>query len=123
MCNRGFPHNDWVNKNDFRIFLSDDNANLANHITGNSDSFEISYDCITCEEYSDPNVILDNLRKKNFGRLTIGHLNINSLRDKFEASKSLIQGKVDIFVVSKTKLDESFPQSQFAIDGLLSHFD
>ena len=114
MCNRGFPHDDWVNKNDYTIFVSNGNANLANHIRGNSDSFEksydnitceedgdpsvtgnsesfvISHDSITCEECGDPNVILDNLRKNNFGRLTIGHLNINSLQNKFEALKSLL---------------------------------
>ena len=133
MCNRGFPHNDWGKKNDYTITgnlesfeISHDNITSEEYgessVTGNSESFVISHDSITCEELGDPSVILDNLRKKNFGRLTIGHLNINSLRNKFDALKSLIQGKVDIFVVSETKLDESFPQSQFAIDGFSTPF-
>ena len=33
-----------------------------------------------------------------------------------------MQGKVDIFVVSETKLDESFPRSQFTIDGFSTPF-
>ena len=52
----------------------------------------------------------------------IGHLNMNSFRNKFEALKSLIQGKVDIFVISETKLDESFPRSQFTINGFSTPF-
>ena len=51
----------------------------------------------------------------------IGHLNINSLRNKFEVFKSLIQGNIDIFV-SETKLDVSFPRSQFTIDGFSTPF-
>ena len=38
----------------------------------------------------DPNKILTELRKNNFGRVIIGHLNINSLQNKCEALKSLI---------------------------------
>ena len=36
--------------------------------------------------------------------------------------KSMIQGKVDIFVVSETKIDESFPTCQFKIDGFSTPF-
>ena len=64
-------------------------------------------------DIGNPNIILSELRKNNVGGLIIGHLNINSLRNKFEALKFLIQGKVDIFVVSETKIDESFPINQF----------
>ena len=66
--------------------------------------------------------ILDELRKKNLGRIIIGHLNINSLRNKFDELKSIIHGKVDVFVVSETKIDESFPTCQFKIDGFSTPF-
>ena len=116
MCNQGYPRYNSGEMNDSTISRSNDNANLTTH-KGNSESSDILYDNITGKENSDPNGKLDNLRKNNHGRLIIGHLNINSLRNKFEALKSLIQGKVDIFVVSETKLDESFPRGQFAIEG------
>ena len=103
--------------NDYTISRSNDNANLTTHI-GNSESSDILSENITCEENSDPNGKFDNLQKNNLGRLIIGRLNKNSLRNKFEDLKSLIQGKVDIFVVSETKLDESFPRGQFAIEGI-----
>ena len=36
------------------------------------------------------------------------HLNINSLRNKFESIKPIISPNFDMFLVSETKLDESF---------------
>ena len=72
--------------------------------------------------YSDPNLVLRDLRKKNADRLIIGHLNINSIRNKFEALKFLIKGKVDILIVSETKIDDSFPSSQFSIEGFSTPF-
>ena len=60
-------------------------------------------------EGKDPLLILNELRNKNPGRIIIGHLNINSLRNEFDAMKSMIHGKVDVFVVSETKIDEFFP--------------
>ena len=46
----------------------------------------------------------------------MAHLNINSIRNKTEDLKTLIAKNVDIFAVSETKLDESFPTSQFLIE-------
>ena len=70
----------------------------------------------------DPNVILSNIRKHNLNRLAIGHLNINFVAEKFEAMKSLIKEKLDIFVLTETKIDESFPSNQFLIDGFSPPF-
>ena len=47
----------------------------------------------------------------------LGYLNINSIRNKFENLKSLIENKIDIFTVAETKIDNSFPTCQFLIDG------
>ena len=61
----------------------------------------------------DPNKILNELNKKNIGRLIFGQLNINSLRNKFEALKPMVQNKVDVPLIWEIKLDESFPSNQF----------
>ena len=61
--------------------------------------------------------ILKDLRCKNLNRILIGHLNINSLRNKFEILMSWIAVNLDILMISETKLDESFPVSQFLIPG------
>ena len=61
--------------------------------------------------------ILKDLRCKNLNRILIGHLNINSLRNKFEILVSSIAVNLDTLMISETKLDESFPVSQFLIPG------
>ena len=60
---------------------------------------------------------LKTFRFKNPKNLIMGHLNINSLRNKFESIKPIISPNLDIFLVSETKLDESFPNNQFSISG------
>ena len=57
------------------------------------------------------------LRLKNFNKLITAHLNINSLRNKFEFLISLIKDNIDILMISETKLDQSFPTNQFMING------
>ena len=55
-------------------------------------------------------------------RLIIAHININGIERKFQSLVALIKNKVDIIIVSETKIDSSFPQSQFAIDGYSNPF-
>ena len=43
--------------------------------------------------------------------------NLNSLRNKFECLKYVIGENMDIFLVSEIKLNESFPDAQFFIQG------
>ena len=47
----------------------------------------------------------------------MGHLNVISLRNKFTAVEELIKGKIDIGLISETKIDESLPNQQFKIKG------
>ena len=64
-----------------------------------------------------PYNILKGVRVANINRLIIGQLNINSLRNKFEALKETIKGNLDILIITETKLDDSFPINQFIING------
>ena len=66
-----------------------------------------------------PKNVLQTLQQKNADRIIIGHLDINSIRNKMELLCDLIQGQVDIFLVSETKLDKSFPPAQFKREGFL----
>ena len=61
--------------------------------------------------------ILRHLKLKNLNRLAIGHLNINSYRKKFDSLKPLVKNSLNFFMKYKTKLDETFPESQFLMDG------
>ena len=47
----------------------------------------------------------------------MGHLNMHSLRNKCGSIKPIISPNFDIFLVSETKLDESFSNNQFSISG------
>ena len=49
---------------------------------------------------------LENIRNTNPGKLVLGQLNINSIRNKLDDLSDLIVDKVDIFLVSETKIDE-----------------
>ena len=66
--------------------------------------------------------VLDRVRLNNANRSTIGHLKINSLRNKFEMLRESVQDKLDTLLVSETKVDPSFPSSQFPIEGFSSPF-
>ena len=72
--------------------------------------------------FSDSKKTLKNIRISNINKLTFGHLNINSLRNKFDLLCEQIKGSIDIFMISETKLDDSFPQGQFLIEGFHSPF-
>ena len=51
------------------------------------------------------------------GLSIIGHLNINSIRNKFEMLSMSVAQYVDILVLSESKLDSTFPSIQFLING------
>ena len=65
---------------------------------------------------------IKNLRLSNVNGVVIGNLNINSLSNKFNQLKELVLKHVDILVLTETKLDDSFPNSQFSIDGFSEPF-
>ena len=50
-------------------------------------------------------------------KLILGHPNINSIRNKIDRLKFVIDNKTDIFLMSETKLDDLFPAVQFLIEG------
>ena len=54
--------------------------------------------------------------------MVFGHLNINSLRTKFDFLCEQIEGSVDVFMISESKLDGRFPHGQFLIDGFHTPF-
>ena len=59
-----------------------------------------------------------NVIKNVLKALWIGYLNINSLRNKIIDLKEIIKYlELDYFVISETKIDESFASQQFAMDN------
>ena len=71
---------------------------------------------------SDAKKSLKNIRISDINKLIFGRLNVNSLRNKLDILSKQIKGSIDIFMVSETKLDDSFPEGQFLIKGFHSPF-
>ena len=67
--------------------------------------------------FTSPKEKLNNLRLKNPNRLICAHLNINSIRNKFELLSNIVKNNIDILMISERKLDSSFPNGQFQIHG------
>ena len=68
------------------------------------------------------NSVLRHLRLNHPQQIIIGHLNINSIRNKFDLMKTMLTRDIDILMITETKLDDSFPVSQFEIDGFSTPF-
>ena len=60
---------------------------------------------------------INDLRNQNPFRVITGHININSIRNKFEPLVSFINNNLDIHMISETKTDHTFPDSQFLLEG------
>ena len=90
---------------------ADTDPNEFNNTTSSnsdSDSYSDSY-FLGDSDYSDSAYdTLHNLRIKNVDKIIIGHININSIRNKFTLHADLITRKVNILLISETKIDSSF---------------
>ena len=60
---------------------------------------------------------IKELRIGNANKMIIGHLNINSIRNKFEQLKETVLKYIDILVVTERKLDKTPLDSLFLVDG------
>ena len=61
-------------------------------------------------------------RKDNPKNSISGHLNINSIRKILEAVECILNdGLIDIFALSESKIDESFPSAQFFVNDFTLH--
>ena len=61
---------------------------------------------------------LIDLRVNNPFNPIVGYLNINSLRNKIDDLREVCKKvQIDILCIDETKLDDSFPDSQFKING------
>ena len=69
------------------------------------------------EHHRDTIADLKTLRLKYPSNVTIGHLSINSIKNKFELLSLLIGSKIDISLISETKIERTFPTSQFLMSG------
>ena len=82
--------------------------------TGNAATISIETQIVTEQN---PLSDLNKLRCENLNRIIFGHLNLNSIRNKFEILADIVKGRIDIMLISETKIDPSFLTEQFKIEG------
>ena len=57
------------------------------------------------------------IRKKYYKNVIISYLNVNSIRNKFNDINMLLAKNLNVLCIAETKLDSSFPDNQFLLDG------
>ena len=77
----------------------------------------------TTKNESDINLVLRKLRVNYPNNVIIGHLNINSTRNKFEMLQILLADYIDILMISGSKLDGTFQIYGFIIPYRLDRND
>ena len=65
----------------------------------------------------DPSQMLKSIKMIYRDNIVIAQMIINSIRNRFDQLLCIVQGNVDILVITETKLDNTFPISQFKMDG------
>ena len=67
-----------------------------------------------------PSNLTNNLHQVRINypsRMIFGQINKNSIRNKLEQLIYIVTNEIDILMVSETKLDDTFPISQFLMQG------
>ena len=102
-----------------RIFSWQNNIDIETlkHGSGSSSNEHFS------NNSSEPTIeTLFSLKTKFKDKIIFGNLNINSLPNKFDDLKSIIIGNIDVFVLTETKLDNTFNNRQFRMEGFSAPF-
>ena len=100
------------------LFLNN-NVNIVNcnSMNFNKQSQSIINDMISPNTESDLSNLIYLLRRNIINPL-MGHLNINSLKNKIDYLRDVCnKSPLNIFCIDETKIDSSFPDAQFHIDG------
>ena len=68
-------------------------------------------------DFLDAKTGLKKIKIRSTDNLILGHVNIKSIRNKFDSLVYMLDKRVNIFLISETKLDDLFPLAQFKMDG------
>ena len=60
-----------------------------------------------------PYAVLPNRMVKHIDRILLGHINLNIIKTQFHMIADLIRGKIDILLISETKVDSTFPTLKY----------
>ena len=60
---------------------------------------------------------LHKVRIENPSRIIFGQINIHAIKNKFDLLRNKIKNEIDDLIILETKIDNSFPISQFTMTG------
>ena len=78
---------------------------------------------ISIDEWVDSKSILKSTWGDHKYQLLFAHLNINSIRNKFDLLTEQVAGNIDLLMISETNIDESFPVENFLLPSLVFLID
>ena len=64
-----------------------------------------------------PSSAIKSLRLSHSNNVIISYINVNSIRNKLDDLNEVVSNNVDILCIAETKLDNSFPEAQFILNG------
>ena len=94
-----------------------ESRNSVEHIGLSSNNSNDSFLSESSDALNDDLIELSKQRLKYPKNLIVGHLNINSVRNKFSSLQQTALSKTDILLLYETKIDDSFSDSQFLAEG------
>ena len=105
-------------KKDFAFSISQNSMSMSNfsskkntNVKSKSENeSEIKDEPQKCENFTD---FLFSIRKKHSNKIIMAHININSLRNKFDMLTNSLTEYIDILMISETKLDNTFPYALY----------
>ena len=92
--------NDLLNENDTQ--QSPSYSIKRNEDYTHADAILKSPSFLAPEEFSDAKIGLKEMKENSPNKIIVGHLNINSSRNKFEALQFIINRNLDIILLSET---------------------
>ena len=79
-------------------------------------------ECDVNVNHQEINELLNSIRVKNINNIIVAYLNINTFKNNYDFLKTLVSENIDVMIIGETKLDDSFPMSQFFIEGFAEPF-
>ena len=111
----------YQNKNPYNKSIIDPTSNSEYSYKNVSISSENSEPSSSQEPENDL-LLLCKQKKSNHDRLIFSTLDVNSIPNKLDDIRITIADFVDILVITESKLDQSFPDSQFFINRFSKPF-
>ena len=108
-----------ISDNDIHTINFVNTATSINDVNGMAEEI---IDGESANEQDNVSTALKNVRTENLNGLIMAYLNINSIRNKIDFLRPMISESIDVLMMAEIKIDDTFPTSQFVIEGPMKPF-